>query len=526
MMSSEKRKIGLAGAAGAILALGVTELVRGLTESVPSFALTVAQRVIELTPGSLATAAIGTLGSTATAILLTVMVTIVLAVCAGLAILAQRSVLLAGAGAVALGAVGVFSSLGTTGTSAVAILVTGVAAVGLGILMCALIIRYAGSGEAVSSATAEEQAGAIDRRKFMALAGGAAVLGLSSAAGGRVLANQRAVTTAASTELPSSAQEGGISSAPEPDSGTLSFQEVEGMPEFLTPNDDFYLIDTATFSPNVNNDDWALSITGNVSNPFELSYDELLNFPAREETITIACVSNEVGGDLVGNARWTGVRLADVLEEAGLRQGEIDAAAEQIVGRSVDGWTGGFRTELALDGREALIAYGMNGEALPRDHGYPARLVIPGLYGYVSATKWLEEIELTDWDFDAYWIQRNWAKEGPILTQSRIDTISQNETLSAGTIDVGGIAWAPTRGIEQVEVSTDGGDSWEEAELAEQATEDAWRHWLYRWEATPGDYTVQVRATDGTGETQTAELAEPIPSGATGHHTIEVTVEG
>jgi DMSO/TMAO reductase YedYZ molybdopterin-dependent catalytic subunit len=269
-----------------------------------------------------------------------------------------------------------------------------------------------------------------------------------------------------------------------------------------------------------------LNISGDeVSNPIELSYDELTSsFQQLEADITMSCVSNDVGGGLVSHGRWTGVRLADVLEEAGIRQGELGKASEQLIGRSVDGWEGGFKTDLAFDGREALVAFGLNGDELPAKHGYPVRLVVPGLYGYVSATKWLSEIELKPWDYDVYWIKRGWAKRGPVKTQSRIDTVSKDDDLQAGTIPIGGVAWAPTRGIQRVEVSTNGGESWNDARLATQLDVDAWRQYVYEWEAKPGEHTIKVRATDGEGETQTEDEASPIPSGATGYHTVEVTV--
>ena len=201
-------------------------------------------------------------------------------------------------------------------------------------------------------------------------------------------------------------------------------------------------------------------------------------------------------------------------------------ASEQLVGRSADGWTGGFKTDLALDGRDALVAFGMNGSELPVKHGYPVRLVVPGIYGYVSATKWLTEIELTDWDFDAYWIQRTWAKEGPVKTQSRIDTVKDGARLEAGSIPVGGVAWAPHKGIEKVEVSTDDGETWNEARLAAQLDPDTWRQYVYEWDASgaSGEHTIKVRATNGEGETQTEKPAPPHPSGADGYHAIRVTV--
>jgi DMSO/TMAO reductase YedYZ molybdopterin-dependent catalytic subunit len=301
--------------------------------------------------------------------------------------------------------------------------------------------------------------------------------------------------------------------------------DVPGMPDLITPASSFYLIDTALSSPRIDVNTWKLSVGGAVDNPVEFSYKDLLGMNTREADITLACVSNKVGGKLISNGRWTGVMLSEVLAEAGVSREKITRSNMQLVGRSVDGFTTGFRTQIALDGREALVAFGLNGSELPLKHGYPVRLVVPGLYGYISATKWITEIELTNWDFDAYWIQRTWAKEGPVKTQSRIDTVADGARLSAGEIQVGGVAWAPQRGIEGVEVSTDGGESWNEARLAAKLDEvDTWRQYVYAWDARPGEYTIQVRATDGTGETQTAKETRSHPSGASGYHTIGVTV--
>jgi DMSO/TMAO reductase YedYZ molybdopterin-dependent catalytic subunit len=239
--------------------------------------------------------------------------------------------------------------------------------------------------------------------------------------------------------------------------------------------------------------------------------------PMVERYITISCVSNEVGGGLVGNAKWLGVPLADVLEMAG-----VSAGAEQVVGRSVDDFTVGFPVDAVFDGRQAMLAVGMNGEPLPFEHGFPARLVVAGLYGYVSATKWLSDIELTTWDgFDAYWIPRGWSKEGPVKTQSRIDTPRGN--VGVGPRAIAGVAWAPGRGISAVEVRVDEG-AWMQAELSEPLSEEAWRQWNVPWDPSPGSYTLQVRATDGTGQTQTADLAPVAPDGATGYHTVRVNV--
>jgi DMSO/TMAO reductase YedYZ molybdopterin-dependent catalytic subunit len=295
---------------------------------------------------------------------------------------------------------------------------------------------------------------------------------------------------------------------------------VPDLTPLVTPNERFYRIDTALLVPRPNLATWRLRLSGMVRRPFELTYDQLVAMPLHEQYVTIACVSNEVGGDLVGNARWGGVRLKDLLERA-----DIDPAATQIVGRAVDGFTAGFPTAWALAAdREALVAVTMNGEPLPPDHGFPARLIVPGLYGYVSATKWLTEIELTTLDaFDAYWVPLGWAKQAPILTQSRIDTPRDGASVTAGTVSVAGVAWAPDRGISAVEVAVDGG-AWESAELSTPISDATWVQFVHRWQATPGEHVLRVRATDGTGEVQTSDRTRPAPDGARGHHTITVRV--
>jgi hypothetical protein len=239
-----------------------------------------------------------------------------------------------------------------------------------------------------------------------------------------------------------------------------------------------------------------------------------------ERDITLTCVSNEVGGGLVGNARWLGTRLDALLERAG-----VQAGADQVVGRSVDGYECGFPVSVALDGRDAMVAVGMNGEPLPIEHGFPARLIVPGLYGYVSATKWLTEIELTTFEeLDHYWRRRGWAREAPIKPMSRIDTPKGLARVAAGTVPIAGVAWAQTIGIGGVEVQIDDGD-WRPAQLAGATSADTWVQWLYPWAATPGRHSVRVRAIDAVGAIQTADRAEPIPDGASGHHQIVVIVE-
>jgi DMSO/TMAO reductase YedYZ molybdopterin-dependent catalytic subunit len=295
--------------------------------------------------------------------------------------------------------------------------------------------------------------------------------------------------------------------------------EVPGLSSYITPNDRFYRIDTALRLPQVSPDDWRLTIGGMVDREVELTYDDVLAMELVERAITLSCVSNEIGGSLVGNAVWTGVPLLDVLELAG-----IDPAAEQVVGRSVDDWTAGFPVQALRDGREALLVVGMNGEPLPVRHGFPVRLVVAGLYGYVSAVKWLRSIELTTWDgFDGYWIPRGWSKEGPMKTASRIDVPERGATVDAGRVAVAGVAWAPTRGIERVEVRVDEG-AWQRARLAGVANADTWVQWVFEWDATPGRHWLEVRAVDGAGEVQSPGPVPVAPDGAEGWHRRSVDV--
>lgn len=295
--------------------------------------------------------------------------------------------------------------------------------------------------------------------------------------------------------------------------------DVPGISPLFTPNKDFYRIDTALVVPAVDPESWSLGVTGMVDRPLSLTYDELLAMPQYEADITMQCVSNEVGGELVGTARWQGVLLKDLLERAGVQRG-----AGQVVGRSVDDFTAGFPLEVALDGRPAMVALGMNGEPLPQLNGFPARLVVPGLYGYVSATKWLQTIELTTWEgFDGFWVPRGWSKLGPVKIASRIDVPRDSTAVDAGRVVVAGVAWAPgpKRGVVKVEVSVDGG-SWSEAELGGALSQDAWRQWRTTVELAPGQHVLRVRATDRTGVVQDARRRGLRPDGATGHHGVLV----
>jgi DMSO/TMAO reductase YedYZ molybdopterin-dependent catalytic subunit len=293
---------------------------------------------------------------------------------------------------------------------------------------------------------------------------------------------------------------------------------VPGITPFVVPNDGFYRIDTAIVVPQVERSSWKLKLHGMVDRELTFAFDDLLARPQIERYITLSCVSNEVGGDLVGNALWQGVRLADLLDEAGVQDG-----AEQLVSRSVDGWTCGSPLAAVLDGRDAMLALAMNGEPLPARHGYPVRIVVPGLYGYVSATKWVTEIMLTRWDdFDAYWVPRGWSKQPPeIKTTARIDT--PRRKADTGTVMVGGVAWAVHRGISAVELRVDDG-AWAPCTLAHAPSDDTWVQWSFAWDATPGEHTLTVRATDGDGVVQTDERRPVAPEGASGHHSVTIDV--
>ncbi|MGW3669032.1 sulfite oxidase [Streptomyces sp. NPDC005141] len=361
-----------------------------------------------------------------------------------------------------------------------------------------------------------------DRRGFIVAAAAAAAASAGAGALGRSLngvRGQDAVASRANLVLPAVASP----AAPIPQGARL---RVPGVSPFVTANADFYRVDTALVVPKVDATGWRLRIHGQgVSRPMTLTFDDLLRRELIERDITLTCVSNEVGGPYVGNARWIGVRLADLLTACGVRPPSRGGPADQLVARSVDGMTIGSPVEDVMDGRDALLAVGMNGEPLPFEHGFPVRMLVPGLYGYVSACKWIKDIELTTFDaYDPYWVKRKWASRAPIKTQSRIDTPKPFARPAAGTVMVAGVAWAQHRGIDKVEVRIDDG-RWQEADLAAEDTVDTWRQWSFPWQATRGGHTLTVRATDRTGHVQTDRRTRTIPDGADGRHSVVVTVD-
>jgi DMSO/TMAO reductase YedYZ molybdopterin-dependent catalytic subunit len=500
--------------------LVLAELVAGAFATAASPLVEVGNRVVDIVPEALREWAISTFGINDKLVLLAG-VTLALAVVSSVAgVLAVRGHRVAAVCiVVAVAALGAASSLGrggAGGTASLATLLGGAVSAFVLWWLSALATNAWPSGHQGSSDLSEVSevggSGAVaSRRHFFRASGavaGAALLGAGLAAWLRSTAAVAAERLG--IELPPPLE-------PLPEVPPDVEVDLEGVSPFFTPNDDFYRIDTALTVPRVSTDGWQLRIHGLVDRVLTLDYRELLARPMIEADATIACVSNQVGGDLIGNARWLGCRLDALLEEAG-----IEASADQIVGRSVDGFTAGFPTA-TLDGRDAIVAVGMNGEVLPTAHGYPARLVVPGLFGYVSATKWLAEIELTRFeDFEGYWIPRGWDRDAPVTTSSRFDTPKDRSEVAAGErFGVGGVAWAMIRGIETVEVQVDEGP-WEPAVLGEQYSGTTWRQWRHALELEPGEHRLAVRATDDVGHTQSAMRALSGPNASSGHHTITV----
>lgn len=365
-----------------------------------------------------------------------------------------------------------------------------------------------------SAAAPQGPADDLERRAVLVGLAGAAVLAVVSAGAGEAVRRAREAQAAARRALRLPAP-----SDPAPPLPTDVEVGVADVTPFRVPVGDFYRVDTALVVPEVDAAAWSLTITGMVRDEVRVGYDDLLGMALVERDLTLTCVSNEVGGPYVGNARWLGVRLADLLDRAG-----VDPRAEQLLSRSVDGWSASTPLAIAVDGRDALVAVGMDGEPLPPEHGYPARLVVPGLYGFVSATKWLTEIVATTYaDEQAYWTQRGWATDAPVRTMSRIDVPRPLTTVRAGRVPVAGVAWAQHRGIDRVEVQVDDGP-WEAARLGGAPSDDTWRQWVWAWDAAPGRHTLRVRATDGSGTVQPASRLTPFPSGAQGHHEVVVQV--
>nr|WP_229866857.1 molybdopterin-dependent oxidoreductase [Streptomyces gelaticus] len=504
-------------------ALAVAELAAALVRPEAGPVTAVGSAVIDRTPPAVRDFAVRNFG-TADKLVLQLGILVLLAFLAmAIGVLALRHRRMGSAAVLVLGLVGAVAAAGRPeGVPADALPSVVGAAVGVAVLYLLVGRLVPGPRPAASAVERDKGAdGGFDRRGFVvaatattAASAGAGLLGrrLTSSVQAGASASRRALVLPAPR-----------SAAPaRPPGADL---RIRGLSPFITPNKDFYRVDTALVVPRVDAGTWRLRIHGRgVARPVTIGLRDLLHREVIERDITLACVSNEVGGPLVGNARWLGVRLADLLRDAGVRPPSKGGPADQIVARSVDGMTIGTPVEAVMDGRDAMLAFGMNGEPLPFEHGFPVRMVVPGLYGYVSACKWIEDIELTTFAaYDAYWVRRSWAQQAPVKTESRIDTPRPFASPKPGIVPVAGVAWAQHRGISRVEVRVDGG-KWHTARLAAADTRDTWRQWVWEWAATSGRHTLEVRATDGTGATQTGARAGTVPSGATGWHSVVVDV--
>jgi DMSO/TMAO reductase YedYZ molybdopterin-dependent catalytic subunit len=354
---------------------------------------------------------------------------------------------------------------------------------------------------------------ATGRRKFLVAAGTTVAAAALGELGGRNLAERKDVTLAQQAiRFPRAA----VHAPPLPAGIDPA---VPGITSFITPNSQFYRVDTAIVVPQVPPSSWSLRIHGMVAREVTINFDQLLHRPLIENYTTLTCVSDPVQGPYISNAKWLGASLAALIRSAGPQRG-----ADQLLCTSVDGFTSGTPLQVVLDGRDALVAVAMNGTALPTEHGFPARLVVPGLYGYVSACKWVVDIEVTTFaQAQGYWVPLGWAQQGPIKTESRIDVPASGKSLTAGKVPVAGVAWAQHKGIEAVEARVDHGP-WYEATLASVPGIDTWRQWVWEWDATPGTHLIEARATDKTGYTQTSAVQDVAPNGASGYPSTQVTV--
>lgn len=511
------RRPALAGAVAALAALGAGELAAGLL-SAQSLVAAVGGVVIDLQPAGAKDLVVALFGQNDKVALEIFIVAVAVGIGGLLGITSTRSFAVGAGGFIAFAFLGVAASIADPSASpAMAAVVAGVSAT-VGVLVLSWLlgpVRAGTAGGSPPSGNGASAAGTMpdwSRRSLLIRGGGVAVASVAAGVfGRRLLDASRSAPATGSIEIPAAGE-----TAVLPAGASL---DVDGITPIVVPNDSFYRIDTALIVPSVDVEQWTLLVHGLVDRETTLTFGELVGLPMIEQFVTIACVSNQIGGDLVGNAKWTGVRLRDVLDMAG-----VQAGATQLVGRSVDGFTAGMPTAWVMDpAREPMIAVKMNDEPLPRAHGFPARLIVPGLFGYVSATKWLAELELTTWEaFDGFWVPRGWAKEAPILTQSRIDVPRHDTDLPAGRLAIAGVAWAPDRGVTKVEVGIDG--EWRDCTLSVPISDATWVQWRYAWDAGPGDHVIAVRATDGTGATQPEERTRPDPDGARGWHTIRVRV--
>jgi len=495
-----------AGLSAAFVAVGLSELVAAIVEPSASPFAVIGSGLIDLAPSWAKDTAI-TLFGTGDKAALIVGVAIVLAVVAALAgILELRRPPIGAVILAALGALAVVAAMIRPGAGPFAWLPGLVAG-----LVAVVVLRFLVRRLRPVAGLAPDD---VDRRRFLVWTAGVAATGAVALLIGNLArgASRSIEAVRAALRLPKAAR----AAAPIPAGADL---EITGLAPAVTPNADFYRIDTALIVPRIDPADWSLRIHGMVDREIEITWDELLAMPMQESDVTLACVSNEVGGSLIGNARWLGLPVRELLARAG-----VDADADMVLSTSADGFTASTPIEALTDDRDALLAIGMNGEPLPIEHGFPVRMVVPGLYGYVSATKWVTQLEVTRFDrAQAYWTTRGWSDRGPIKLQSRIDVPRRGQSIPAGDAVIAGMAWQQHVGIAGVEVRIDDGP-WRAAELATAISTDTWVQWSLDWTAESGAHTVECRALSVDGETQTADPAAPAPDGAQGWHRIDVSV--
>src|ERR1022692_2621642 len=510
------------GVLSAAIALGVAMLVSAFIRPQASPIIAVGGQAINLTPTPVKEFAVAHFGTNDKTMLLGGMYVTIALLAMVIGWLARRKLIMGVIGLGAFGVLGAFVALiqpASRTTDAIPALVGGVA----GVAAIIWLVTQAGPAAATPATGWMEDdpaqspagvTGGVDRRKFLVAGTATAAVAAGSAIAGQILTNSRfnANASRAAVKLAAPASKAAVL----PNGAELN---IPGLSSFYTPNSSFYRVDTALVIPQVTTQQWALRVHRMVGQELNISFKDLLKMPMVERDITIMCVSDTVGGNYIGNAKWQGVLLSDVLRGAKMKSG-----VSQLATTDVNGMTVGVASDVALDGRDAMLAVGMNGQPLPQDHGFPVRLIVPGLYGFCSATKWITDIQLTTLGaFTPYWLHRGWTQVSPIKTESRIDTPKAGSSLQAGKVMIAGVAWAQHKGIEQVEVQVDGGQ-WTKATLAVQDEVDTWRQWYVPWQATTGKHTLAVRATDMTGYTQTPTNKITFPNGATGYHTVQVTV--
>ena len=495
----------LVGLAVGLLAVGVAEMIAALTGPSSEPLVAVGDAFVDLTPPWLKNFATSTFGTSDKLVLLTGAALVLAGLCAIAGVVAARGPYRGPWVVLVLATLAAIAAVTRPDATIVSVLPSAAAGIVGALALPALVDRLE---------TASPSGTGPDRRAVLRRVGVVAGSGAVALAAGRALGSgtRNADASRATVHLPAPAD-------PEPPLPAGVEVGVPGVAPFRVPAADFYRIDTALVVPRNRAEDWRLRIHGLVDREVHLDFPTLLAGGLVERDVTLTCVSNEVGGDLIGNATWLGLPLGPLLKQAGPHPD-----ADMVLSTSSDGFTCGTPLAALTDGRDALLAVGMNGAPLPVEHGFPVRMVVPGLYGYVSATKWVVDLEVTRFDRAvAYWTPRGWSAQAPIKTESRIDVPRDGTRVPAGTVAVAGVAWAQHRGIERVEVRVDAGD-WQPARLAAEASIDTWRQWVYAWDAPSGRHTLQVRATDKTGTPQTGVRTSPDPNGATGWHTITVDV--